>query len=56
LYGAPGRFVERRLTNLSLYCIVGCILYADDIALLSCNCYDSRNLLIYAVIMGSNGI
>jgi len=22
LYGAPGRFVERRLTNLSLYCIV----------------------------------
>jgi len=26
LYGTPGRFIERRLTNLALYCIVKDIL------------------------------
>jgi len=36
LYGAPGRFVERRLTILSLYCIV---LYKNSPDLYKCSCY-----------------
>jgi len=41
LYGAPGRFVEWRLTNLSLYCIV---LYCT-VARLSWKCTDCYFLL-----------
>jgi len=35
LYGTPGRFVERRLTNLSLYCIV---LYCSTFLTELCRC------------------